>query len=210
MRISFHTNSKIAHSEKSQLIRYTILIFLLVIVTSLAACGKGDPIKDTTPPDAPVFTTSNGQAFNTATPVITGSAEASSTVELFDTNGTTSLGTASANASGNWSITTATLSEGEHTLTAKATDAAGNTSEASESITISIATADTTAPEAPAITTVNGQAFNTATPVITGSAEAGSTVELFDTNGTISLGTASANASGNWSITTATLSEGEQ
>ena len=45
------------------------------------------------------------------------------------------------------------------------------------------------------------------TPTVTGSgAEAGATVTLFDTNGTTVLGTATADGSGNWSITSSTLS----
>jgi hypothetical protein len=38
-------------------------------------------------------------------------AEANATVKLYDTNGTTLLGTTTAYGSGNWSITSATLSE---------------------------------------------------------------------------------------------------
>ena len=58
------------------------------------------------------------------TPTLTGTAEVGTTVEIFD--GQTSLGSASVDASGNWSFTTSTLAEGVHTLTARATDAAGN------------------------------------------------------------------------------------
>ena len=66
------------------------------------------------------------------TPTVTGSgAEAGATVTLFDTNGTTVLGTAVADASGNWTITSSPLSDGDHTLTVKQTDIAGNTSVAS-------------------------------------------------------------------------------
>src|SRR2546422_6561244 len=53
-------------------------------------------------------------------------AEVGATVTLFDTNGTTILGSAVADASGNWSITSSALAGGRHTLTAKQTDIAGN------------------------------------------------------------------------------------
>ncbi len=78
---------------------------------------------------------------NTA-PVFTGTAESGSTVTLYDTDGTTILGTAIATG-GNWSITSAALSEGAHTITAKATDAAGNSSTVSSGLSVTI---DTSAP----------------------------------------------------------------
>ena len=78
------------------------------------------------------------------TPVFTGSgAEAGATVTLFDTNGTTVLGSTTADGSGNWSITSSTLSGGSHTLTAKQTDLAGNTSVASAGLAVTV---DTIAP----------------------------------------------------------------
>ena len=73
------------------------------------------------------------------TPTFTGTAVAGSTVRLYDTNGYTLLGTATADGSGNWSITSSALLPGAHTLTAKATDAAGNVSSASAGLTVHIA-----------------------------------------------------------------------
>ena len=80
---------------------------------------------------------------------MTGSgAEAGATVTLYDTNGTTVLGTAVADAAGNWTITSSLLSEGDHSLTVEQTDIAGNTSVASTALPVHI---DTTsgAPSAP-------------------------------------------------------------
>jgi uncharacterized repeat protein (TIGR02059 family) len=79
---------------------------------------------------------------NVTTPTITGTAEAGSTVTLYDTDGSTVLGTAIATG-GTWSITSFALSPGQHTLTAKAADAAGNVGGASNGLTVTI---DTTAP----------------------------------------------------------------
>lgn len=79
---------------------------------------------------------------NDTTPTLTGTAEAGSTVTLYDTDGTTVLDTATATG-GNWSLTSSTLSEGSHTLTAKAVDAAGNESMPSSGLSVTI---DTTAP----------------------------------------------------------------
>uniref|UniRef100_A0A0N4ZJM5 Ig-like domain-containing protein n=1 Tax=Parastrongyloides trichosuri TaxID=131310 RepID=A0A0N4ZJM5_PARTI len=84
----------------------------------------------------------NDQITNISSPEITGTAEAGATVTLYDTDGTTILGTTVATG-GNWSITSATLSSGTHTLTAQATDVAGNTGAASAGLSITI---DKTAP----------------------------------------------------------------
>src|SRR5215204_4175145 len=68
---------------------------------------------------------------------VSGSAERGSTVELFE--GTTSKGTTKADfSSGAWSIALSGVSEGAHTYTARATDAAGNTSSASNSVTVTV------------------------------------------------------------------------
>ncbi len=99
-----------------------------------------------TKPDMTIGTdtgTSNADNITSnTTPTFTGTAESGSTVTLYDTDGITLLGTATATG-GNWSITSSALSEGSHTITAKATDAAGNVSTASSAMT---ATIDTTGP----------------------------------------------------------------
>ena len=87
---------------------------------------------------------------NDATLTIAGTAEAGSTVTLYDTDGTTVLGTGVASG-GAFSITTTALGQGSHTITAKATDTAGNQGAASTAYHVTI---DTSAPAAPALTTV--------------------------------------------------------
>src|SRR5258706_2789725 len=78
---------------------------------------------------------------------IDGAAADGSTVTLYDTDGTTVLGTGPADAtSGAFSITTSTLSNGTHNITAKATDGTGNTSAASAAYAVTV---DTAAPLAP-------------------------------------------------------------
>ena len=79
--------------------------------------------------------------------VISGTAEAYSTVTVY--NGVAALGTAAANASGNWTYTTPTLTNATaYVFSAKATDAAGNQGAASVTSTVTI---DTTPPVAPAV-----------------------------------------------------------
>ena len=111
---------------------------------------------DTTAPVAPTitsFSTDSGvvgdHITNDNTLTLTGTAEANSTVKVYD--GATLLGSATANGSGAWSYTTAALANGAHSLTATATDAAGNTGAASTALAVTI---DTTAPAAPTISLV--------------------------------------------------------
>ncbi len=160
-------------------------------------------------------TSSTDNITHATMPTFTGTAAANATVTLFDTDGTKVLGTTTADGSGGWSITSATLNEGSHTLTAKATDEAENTSAASAGLALTI---DTTAPAAPGTpdlaagsdsgTSNSDNITNATTPTFTGTAEANSTVTLYDTDGTTILGTTTADGSGNWSVTSATLIEG--
>ncbi|KQU16345.1 hypothetical protein ASG63_11170 [Methylobacterium sp. Leaf94] len=134
-------------------------------------------------PDAPAITIAAGLT-NDATPTITGTAEAGSTVTISD-NGTV-LGTAVADTNGVFSFTpAANLAQGANSLTVTARDLAGNVSVASGAVALTI---DSVAPDAPVITNAAGLT-NDATPTITGTAEAGSTVTISD-NGTV-LGTRS-------------------
>jgi len=119
------------------LFRTTGLVVLLLLLNACGG-GGGGGARDTTAPNPPVITSpANQSVIYTSTPVVKGTAEADSTVELFDTDGTTSLGTATA-AGGNWSIISSTLGDSAHSLTAKATDAAGNTSAASTAVSITV------------------------------------------------------------------------
>jgi hypothetical protein len=150
---------------------------------------------------------------NDNTPTVSGTAAANATVKLYDTDGTTLLGTTTANGSGNWSITSSTLGNGSHTLTVTQTDSGNNTSPASTGLTVTIDTA-AAAPTGLALTagsdsgTVGDGITNAGLPTITGQAEPNAAVTLYDTDGTTVLGTTTANGSGNWSITSSALSEG--
>ncbi|WP_213287217.1 Ig-like domain-containing protein [Bradyrhizobium sp. sGM-13] len=85
---------------------------------------------DTLAPTAP--TLSSNAIVNTNQVKLSGTAEANSTVTVYD--GTTVVGTGTTNSTGAWSVTTNALSTGTHALTAKAADAAGNVSAASQSV----------------------------------------------------------------------------
>lgn len=175
---------------------------------------------DTAAPSAPaivtvtddVGTTVNltpGQVTNDGTPTISGTTEANALVTIRD-NGTV-IGTATADGFGNWTFTpTTALGDGSHSLTATATDTAGNVGSASAAFPIVV---DTAPPAAPAIVTVvddvggtvqltNGQLTNDAQPTLNGTGEIGATITIRD-NGT-PIGTAIVDGSGNWTFTPGT------
>ncbi|WP_034457336.1 BapA/Bap/LapF family large adhesin [Buttiauxella noackiae] len=184
---------------------------------------------DTGTPNTPVLTSvvddvaggvfnnplNNGQVTNDARPTLNGTAEAGSNVAIFD--GATQIGTVTVPAGGNWTFTPTTpLTTGLHTFTITATDAAGNASTASTGFAITV---DTTAPTQPVITSIvddtgtvtgpvaNNQATNDTLPTLNGTAEAGSTVAIYD-NGTF-VTNVTASGTGAWTYTpTVPLPEG--
>ncbi|MGB7800843.1 MAG: BapA/Bap/LapF family large adhesin [Buttiauxella sp.] len=186
---------------------------------------------DTGTPNTPVLTSvvddvaggvfntplGNGQVTNDTRPTLNGTAEAGSTLAIFD--GATQIGTVTVPVGGNWSFTPTTpLGAGLHTFTITATDAAGNVSTATGGFAITV---DATAPNAPVITSIvddvaggvfngslaNNQATNDRLPTLNGTAEANSTVNIYD-NGVLYT-TVNADANGVWTYTpTAQLSEG--
>jgi hypothetical protein len=119
----------------------------------------------------------------------TGSAEAGSTVELFDD--ATSLGTTVTSASGAWSRQV-TLSEGAHVISAKASNL-GGTSPASA---IRVIQVDTRAPASPVFASPAAGSTVAATFTLSGTAESGTTLELFEDG--VSRGTIAA-VGGTWS-----------
>ncbi|WP_053066700.1 Ig-like domain repeat protein [Archangium gephyra] len=157
---------------------------------------------DTVAPPVPTLTAPAALVTTTTTPVFSGTAEANSTVAV-RVDGSL-VGTVTAEASGNWSLTPASsLTQGAHTATATATDTAGNTSLPSASRGFTV---DTLAP-APPVFSAPAAFVNTTTPPLSGTAEAGSTVEVV-VDGS-SVGTVTANGSGNWSLTlTSPLAQG--
>ncbi|MEO1144895.1 MAG: Ig-like domain-containing protein [Cyanobacteria bacterium J06638_22] len=130
-----------------------------------------------------------------------GSAEADSAVELFLDNA--SIGTTTAIAGGTWSFdyTGTELTDGDYVLTVRATDIAGNTSDASANFAFTL---DTTAPDAPSINSLSedsGAADNLTNDQgleFSGTAEAASVVELFLDSASIGMTTTT--AGGTWSF----------
>ena len=161
---------------------------------------------------------------NDSTPTFNGKADPNSVVELYD--GTTKIGSTTTDKFGNWSITPATpLGEGAHSITAsspatnaiKASDPATITVDTSTKVTFDSVTDDVAGGVVNGNVkgndvTVDGKTLkgltNDNTPTLSGKAEAGSTVEIFD--GTNKIGQVEAKADGSWKFEVSTpLSDGE-
>jgi large repetitive protein len=152
--------------------------------------------KDTVAPGVPVFTTPVGGTFlNTATPTLTGTGEVGTTVRVFA--GPSEICSAVVSPAGTWSCVTAMQADGTSTLTARATDVAGNTGTTSPGRTITI---DTMAPAAPVITNPATAATVAPNPSVSGTSEALATVLVYE--GTTQLCSTPADASGQWSCPT--------
>ena len=137
---------------------------------------------------------------NTTTPTFTGTAEAGSTVKLYE--GTTVLGTATA-TDGTWSIDSSSLSAGVHTITAKATDAAGNVGVVSGGLSVTIDTSEPTAatPVRADVSAPSGPASLTFTVDYTDTGGAGIDTSTFGT-GNVSI----SGAAGSFTVTDAQAS----
>ncbi|WP_432815103.1 Ig-like domain-containing protein [Sphingorhabdus sp.] len=133
---------------------------------------------------------------------ITGKAGNNATVELFD--GATSLGTTTANGSGDFTRDV-TLAAGARSITAREIDSAGNASVASAALAITV---DTTvaAPTSLDLDEADDKGSSDSDNItnqvsnltITGQAEANASVQLF--NGATSLGTTTASGTGAFSL----------
>jgi hypothetical protein len=137
-------------------------------------------------------------AKNSSTPTLSGTAEPHAIVKLY--SGTSLVATTTANQHGAWSVAISSLTDAAYSITASATDAAGNTSADSS---VASLTVDTVSPAAP---TMNVLSAYSLTPTLSGTGEVGATIEVFD--GVVSLGTAVVGSGGQWTFTVATLGVG--
>ncbi|WP_462173742.1 tandem-95 repeat protein [Pseudoalteromonas xiamenensis] len=178
--------------------------FTITVNDNVAPSAPSTPDLDAA---SDIGTSSTDNITNDTTPTFSGTAEAGATVELYSSlAGASAIGSATVSGSGNWQITSSTLSEGTHTITAKAKDSSNNVSSASAGLSVVI---DTTVPSTPAITTpievdnkVNASEDDTV--LIEGSgAESGATVtvKISDSgSGEVST-TTTADGLGNWTLT---------
>jgi len=160
-------------------------------------------IVDITVPAPPVVLSPNaGIVTNENELTIEGTAEVGSTVTLLDNEAI--LGVAPTDVDGSFSYTTRALADGIHSFTATATDVAGNVSDSSESVTVTV---DATYPAPPVVLSPNaGIVTNENELTIEGTAEVGSTVTLVDNEAI--LGVVPTDVDGSFSLSTHPLSDG--
>ncbi len=152
---------------------------------------------DLAPPPAPTLNRpADGSVTRDTTPAFTGKAEPGAAVEIFVDGA--SIGTTTANGSGNFSFTPSTpLPVGTHEAYVGATDRAGNDSPPSNTNGFSIDTVD---PDAPGISSPgDGSTTTDRTPTITGTAEPGSHVIIYIDGEQV--GSTTADENGNFSFT---------
>ncbi|NOH59111.1 Ig-like domain repeat protein, partial [Alteromonas sp. 07-89-2] len=162
------------------------------VVTATAVDEAGNvsaPASDTVDAVAPVVTI-NDLTTNDDTPELTGTVDDPNAIVVVTIDGVDY--TATNNGDGSWTLAddaVATLADGSYTATVTATDADGNVGSNSGTVVI-----DTTPPALPTVDAGNGTE-------ITGTAEAGATVNVdVDGDGTPDF-TVIADGDGNWSIT---------
>ena len=153
---------------------------------------------DTTAPAVAITTIEGGDTLINATEAaggiqISGTAEIGSSLTV---NGSA----VTVDGTGHWTTSVTPAGQGALTVTAVATDAAGNSASTSTTLTV-----DTIAP-AVAITSTGGP-VNQAAQTISGTGEAGTTITLFDNGAQLQLPTVTVGQNGLWSATV-TLANG--
>ena len=173
--------------------------------------GIGSVIDDKGPITGPI---ENGGSTDDDTPTFNGTGEPGDTVIVLD-NGE-KIGEATVDEDGNWTFTPETgLEDGEHDISVIIQDPSGNQSEPSDPWVVIV---DTVAPDAPSIDSVSddvgsktgelesGDITDDRQPTLSGRAEAGTTVAIYD-NGQ-EIGTAQVDAEGKWTFTPESELEG--
>lgn len=174
---------------------------------------------DTTPSAPPVIIAANDNVggfqgdlapnavTDDTTPTIRGTGTDGDTITLY--NGSTVIGTTTV-VGGVWSITPGTaLANGSYTLTATATDPAGNTSGSSNSVSFTVNTTTLTQPQVTDIqdnvgiitgSLTNNSVTDDTTPTISGTGTPGSTVLIYEVGNPVAIATATVAANGTWSV----------
>ena len=205
----------------------------LTATVTTAAGGESAPtavfetIIDTTAPTIPVIgnvaddvgatqgSIADGGSTDDTTPTLSGSNLQPGDIVIVS-DGNNVIGSTTVLADGTWIYTPTTpLNDGSHAFTVVAVDPAGNVSAPSASHTVIV---DTAAPSAPTLDTVvddqgdvtgnltSGQTTDDASPDLSGTAESGSLVTIYD-NG-VAIGSVIA-TNGNWTFTpTVPLTDG--
>ncbi|KFC95538.1 Ig-like domain-containing protein, partial [Leminorella grimontii] len=161
--------------------------------------NNDEETKDTTPPGAP-----GNLVISVDGKTVSGTAEPGSSVTVRDADGNV-IGTGTTGDDGQFTIDLNTPQTNGETLTANATDAAGNTGPSAN-----VTAPDSTPPLAPVITSIvdgvspvtgtvaNAQSTNDSRPTLNGTGEAGATITIYD--GNAAIGSTTVAADGSWSF----------
>lgn len=183
------------------------------VTVDLTAPGTptiGAVIDDVGPGTGPL---TSGQTTNDNQPTLTGTGAVGDTISIYN-NGVL-LDSVVIGNTGTWSYTTPVLAEGNHVLTIRETDPAGNQSGPSAGFTVVVDSVSATPVITnvtdnvgnAATTVVSGELTNDATPTLTGTADANSVVTIFD--GGTQIAVVTADNTGTWTFTPDTaLGEG--
>ncbi|WP_240356778.1 Ig-like domain-containing protein [Myxococcus eversor] len=178
---------------------HTVTATATDVLGNVSVAAESSFTVDIVAPAVPVIVTpAEGAIVGPAGTTFSGTAENLSTVKV-SVDGTL-VGTAEASATGAWSLPTQTgFTNGSHTVTATATDAANNTSGAASRGFV----VDITAPAAPVILVpTEGALVGAVGTAISGTAENLSTVKV-SVDGT-AVGTVQASATGTWELPVST------
>ncbi len=165
---------------------------------------------DTTPPGVPMIeldpasdsgrSTQDGLT-NDQTPLLRGTAEADTTVEVREAG--ERLGSANVTAGGTWSLTTEALADGDHVIVAIAQDDGGNES-AGSSLRFTV---DSQHPAAPTISApLDGTLTGATSTTVTGAAEGDADVVVLDAG--VTVGAVVASGSGDFTLGLSGLDDG--
>ena len=160
---------------------------------------------DTAPPTLTFDSPADGSTNNDNTPALSGTVEDGSSVvvRVLDDQGNEVQVLATNVLNGAWDATALMLADGTYTFEATATDAAGNTTVVTNTVTI-----DTAPPAVALVTPIDGNSINDTTPTVSGTAEAGATITatITDSNGNVvETLMATADANGDWSVDATTM-----
>ena len=167
---------------------------------------------DTTAPSVTITAPADNAVTGDGTPTISGTVSepgSTVTVTITDSNGNVvETQTPTVDANGDWTFDAASLGNGDYTITANATDAAGNTG----NDTTSSFTVDATAPSVSITAPADNANLADTTPTISGDVSEPSatvTVTITDSNGNIvETQTPTVDANGDWTFDAAQLAEG--
>ncbi|HEX4052940.1 MAG TPA: Ig-like domain-containing protein, partial [Tepidisphaeraceae bacterium] len=145
--------------------------------------------------------TALGPDYSTSDAALTGTADPNATVNIVD--GSTPLGSATADSTGVWNFTPSGLAQGGHYIQATETNSSGQSDTAYLSLIY-----DTIAPPAPSAPqlVLGGSVTDATDPTVTGTAEAYDQVLLLEGN-TI-IGTGAALSNGSWTVEAQSLNAG--